>query len=193
MTLSLRALTFVMSTVTSPVPTPYSAPRRAIWAAWALATSVLVGMQPVFTQVPPTSLRSITATVCPAAVSLPGQWWTRLARTDDDRIEFLWRSCHSDDRCQRDDRESADYRDGILDKRDRQIVSAVGRHEPLASLGTAERADHGADQRRTDGSDHDPRSRIQNAPVASTAPENAPVTSRAPNCCGTCRLGVLGS
>ena len=57
--------------VTSPVPMPYSAPRRATWAACALATSVLVGMQPELTQVPPTSLRSITATVWPASVSLP--------------------------------------------------------------------------------------------------------------------------
>ena len=43
---SLRALTFAMSTVTSPVPMPKSAPRRAMCAACALATSVLVGMQP---------------------------------------------------------------------------------------------------------------------------------------------------
>ena len=46
MTLSLRALTFAMSTVTSPVPIPYSAPRRAECAVCALATKVLVGMQP---------------------------------------------------------------------------------------------------------------------------------------------------
>ncbi len=47
MTASLRALTFAMSTVTSPVPiTPYSAPRLATCAVCALATSVLVGMQP---------------------------------------------------------------------------------------------------------------------------------------------------
>jgi hypothetical protein len=36
-----------------------------------IATSVLVGMQPVLTQVPPKSLRSITATDMPAAVSRP--------------------------------------------------------------------------------------------------------------------------
>src|SRR3981189_1168351 len=71
MILSLRAFTFVMSTLTSPVVTPYSAPRRARWAACALATSVLVGIQPELTHVPPTSLRSITATVYPASVNLP--------------------------------------------------------------------------------------------------------------------------
>ena len=35
--------------------------------------SVLVGMQPVFTQVPPKSLRSISATDIPAAVSRPAK------------------------------------------------------------------------------------------------------------------------
>ena len=59
---SLRALTFAMSTLTDPVPTPYSAPRRASCAACALATSVLVGMHPLLTQVPPNSLRSTIAT-----------------------------------------------------------------------------------------------------------------------------------
>src|SRR5690349_9813858 len=69
--LSLRALTAVMSTLISPVPIPYSAARRARRAAYALATRVLVGMQPELTHVPPTSLRSITATVWPASVSRP--------------------------------------------------------------------------------------------------------------------------
>ena len=44
---------------------------RARCAAWALATRVLVGMHPLLTQVPPMSLRSTTATRCPAAVSRP--------------------------------------------------------------------------------------------------------------------------
>jgi len=48
---------------TDAVPTPYSAPRLAKCAACALATNVLVGMQPVFTHVPPISLRSTTTTV----------------------------------------------------------------------------------------------------------------------------------
>ena len=68
---SLRALTLAMSTVTGPVPTPYSAPRLARWAACALATRVLVGIHPVLTQVPPISLRSTTATVWPASVNRP--------------------------------------------------------------------------------------------------------------------------
>jgi hypothetical protein len=41
------------------VPTP----RRAKCAACALATHVLVGLQPVFTHVPPIGLRSTTTTV----------------------------------------------------------------------------------------------------------------------------------
>ena len=52
-----------MSTRTAPSSaTPKSAARRATWAVWALATSVLVGMQPVLTQVPPNRFRSTTAT-----------------------------------------------------------------------------------------------------------------------------------
>src|SRR5262249_39620704 len=46
--------------------TPNSAPRRATCAARALAISVLVGMQPLLTQVPPTSLRSMIAVLRPA-------------------------------------------------------------------------------------------------------------------------------
>ena len=48
-------------------------PRRAVRAAWALATSVLVGLQPVFTQVPPTRWRSMMATFIPAAFSRPAR------------------------------------------------------------------------------------------------------------------------
>ncbi len=62
---SLRALTRAMSIVTPPTPTPNSAARRARCAAYALATIVLVGMQPVLTQVPPKRPRSITATLLP--------------------------------------------------------------------------------------------------------------------------------
>jgi hypothetical protein len=50
---------------------PYSPPHRAIWAVRALATSVLVGMQPVLTQVPPNRLRSTIAVFIPAPVSRP--------------------------------------------------------------------------------------------------------------------------
>src|SRR5260370_8323116 len=67
---SLRALTRFISTRTSPLTAkPYSAPRRATWAAYALATSVLVGIHPVFTHVPPNLSRSIMATVIPAAAN----------------------------------------------------------------------------------------------------------------------------
>ena len=64
---SLRALTRGMSTRTAPSSiTPKSAPRRATCAARALAINVLVGMQPLLTQVPPTRWRSIIATLRPA-------------------------------------------------------------------------------------------------------------------------------
>src|SRR5580692_12460936 len=63
---SLRAFTRFISTRTSPVAKPYSAPRWATWTAYALATSVFVGMHPVFTQVPPNLCRSLIATVFPA-------------------------------------------------------------------------------------------------------------------------------
>ena len=65
---SLRAFTRPMSTATPPeITTPNSAARRATWAARALATSALVGMQPTLTQVPPKRWRSITAVRRPAA------------------------------------------------------------------------------------------------------------------------------
>src|SRR5579863_5385700 len=63
---SLRAFTRSISTRKSPTAKPYSAPRRATWIAYALATSVFVGVHPVFTHVPPNLWRSITATVLPA-------------------------------------------------------------------------------------------------------------------------------
>lgn len=62
----MRSFTTFMSVRTGPTAIPYSAARRAIAATFALATSVFVGMQPVFTQVPPGSARSITATFQPA-------------------------------------------------------------------------------------------------------------------------------
>src|SRR5882724_5653555 len=66
-TASLRAFTRFISTFTLPLTSkPYSAPRRATCAAYALATIVLVGMHPVFTQVPPNLWRSMMATVFPA-------------------------------------------------------------------------------------------------------------------------------
>ena len=68
---SLRALTRFMSTSTGPsITTPKSLLRRAMYAARALATSALVGMHPTFTQVPPNSLRSMTAVFRPSRVSL---------------------------------------------------------------------------------------------------------------------------
>src|SRR5712671_3388474 len=63
---SLRAFTARMSTWTFPAENPNSAPRPATCAARALATNVLVGMQPTFTQVPPSSLRSMSAVFSPS-------------------------------------------------------------------------------------------------------------------------------
>src|SRR5262249_24124087 len=65
-TRSFRAFTAFMSTAISHgIFTPKSDARRAMWAAYALATTVFVGMQPVLTQVPPKNFRSITPTVRP--------------------------------------------------------------------------------------------------------------------------------
>ena len=95
---------------------------------------------------PPTSLRSITATVWPAAVSLPasgGPAWpapTMIASNFCAAVAIQMTDGEATTS------ESADDRDGVLDKRGRQVVSAVGGDEPLARFGTAERADDGADQ-----------------------------------------------
>lgn len=55
-----------MSMAMSPLSlTPKSPGRRTTCAAWALATGVVVGVQPVFTQVPPNRWRS-------ASMQVPG-------------------------------------------------------------------------------------------------------------------------
>src|ERR1700722_12289937 len=148
MTLSLRAFTFAMSTVISPVPTPYSAPRRASCAAWALATSVLVGMQPVLTQVPPTSLRSITATVSPASVSLPASGGPAWPAPTMIASNFSAIERGSDDRGEADEegnQESAADRNDVFADRHRPVTSAVGRGEACARRGAPQRARHRAD------------------------------------------------
>jgi hypothetical protein len=60
-----------MSTDTSRVSTPKSPARRARWATRALAIIVFVGVQPSLMHVPPTCLRSMTATVWPASAIAP--------------------------------------------------------------------------------------------------------------------------
>ena len=182
MTLSLRALTFVMSTLTSPVPIPYSVPRRAVWAAWALATSVFVGMQPEFTQVPPTSLRSITATVCPAAVSLPasgGPAWpapmmiasnfcaavaiqmTDASATIANPRRSRWHP--------RQARPAGRVRRWRATSRWRASAPpSVPMTAPISAAPIAPTTTHAVG--------------FRTAPVARTAPANAPVNSRAPNC-----------
>jgi hypothetical protein len=64
---SFRALIFGMSAWIAPsMVTPHSELRRETNAARALATRAFVGMQPVFTQVPPKLFRSMAATCMPA-------------------------------------------------------------------------------------------------------------------------------
>ncbi len=71
-TASCRALTRARSMPTAPSSTtPNSAARRAMWAASALATRVLVGVQPVLTQVPPSLSRSTSTTLRPASARRP--------------------------------------------------------------------------------------------------------------------------
>src|SRR5215208_1534218 len=145
MTLSLRALTLAMSTVTSPVPTPYSAPRRARCAACALATSVLVGMQPVFTQVPPTSLRSITATVWPASVSLPASGGPAWPAPTMIASNFSAMTQDSDEADEVGDQESAADGHHVFEECDRPVASASGGDQPRTGLRTAQCAEYCAD------------------------------------------------
>ena len=75
---SLRAITRAMSTLSLPMSKPNSAPRCAWRIARALATIVLVGTQPTFTQVPPKWWRSITAVVSPSLLqraAIAGPAW----------------------------------------------------------------------------------------------------------------------
>src|SRR3954469_22576724 len=144
MTLSLRAFTFAMSTVTSPVPTPYSAQRRARWAACALATNVLVGMQPVLTHVPPTSLRSITATVCPASVSLPASGGPAWPAPTMIASNFSAMNVDSDQADEEGDQETAADGDHVLEDRARAVLPAAGGGKALSRLRAAQRAEHRA-------------------------------------------------
>ena len=163
---SLRALTFAMSTLTAPVPTPKSAPRRARCAACALATNVLVGMHPVLTQVPPISLRSTMATVWPAAVSRPasgGPAWPAPTTIASKRVSQS--SCYSGKR------ESTEHRDGIFEQGDRQVMAVCG-GQASARLVAAQGAEHGADGSRAErapgvapgGADDGARERAQQDP-----------------------------
>ena len=52
--------------------------------------SVFVGMQPVFTHVPPKNFRSTMATVCPALARRFASDGPRLSRADDDRVEIAY-------------------------------------------------------------------------------------------------------
>ncbi len=67
--------------------TPNSRARRATYATRALATNVLVGVQPTLTQVPPTSLRSITPVFHPASAIALASGFPALPRPNHDRIE----------------------------------------------------------------------------------------------------------
>ena len=87
---SFLDLTSFMSTLTGPLlTTPKSAARRTMWAAYALATIVLVGMQPVLTHVPPNNLRSMIATFIPAPARRCARKGTSLTGSDDNRVVGL--------------------------------------------------------------------------------------------------------
>ena len=139
---SLRALTFAMSTLIGPVATPYSAPRRARCAACALATRVLVGMHPVLTQVPPISLRSTTATRLPGCRQSTRQRWAGLPGPNDDRVETL---CHRLSRQRARIAKPPKIATASSSKRYRQVLPAIGGHQPLAGLVAAQGAEHRAD------------------------------------------------
>ena len=79
MTVLFSAFTAFISTSMDPeILTPYSKLRLAAKADFALATRAFVGVQPLFTQVPPNSLRSITAVLSPWAAqraAIEGPAW----------------------------------------------------------------------------------------------------------------------
>src|SRR3954452_15017051 len=148
MILSLRALTFAMSTVTSRVPIPYSAPRRDRCAACALATSVLVGIHPVLTHVPPTSLRSITATLCPVSVSLPASGGPACPAPMMIASNLSAMNADSDEADEERGQESAADGHDVLEDRAGAVLSAAGRGKALARRGAGHCAEHGADDSR---------------------------------------------
>ena len=90
---------------------------------------VLVGMQPVLTQVPPKSLRSIIATVLPAAVRRPARggpaWPAPMIMASNFGMGVLFRLCLLSDAAfdlraglasERDDEEASAYSDAVLNQ-----------------------------------------------------------------------------
>ena len=123
---SLRALTFAMSTRDVAVDADAVLGAAARDVRGMRAGDQCLGRDAaVLTQVPPTSLRSITATVWPASVSRPPAG-SGLAGADDDRVEFCAIVRGSDEADAERDQESAADGERVLDERDRQVVAAVG-------------------------------------------------------------------
>ena len=95
-------------------------------------------MQPVLTQVPPNSLRSMIATRHAGGGQPSGERRAGLAGADDDGVEGR---AH---RQRRDDQQRRRDGDRVLDECGRQ-VAAEGLGQAAADFGAAERADHRAD------------------------------------------------
>src|SRR6185436_19872661 len=85
-TASSRAITFFMSTRTEPTSTPYSPARAAMRAAYALATIVLVGMQPVIDARSAEDVALDDRHVHSGAGETRGHVLAGLAGADDDRV-----------------------------------------------------------------------------------------------------------
>ena len=147
--------------------------RGGRWCATlALAISVLVGRQPVLTQVPPRWRRSTSATVCPAPASRAasdGPAWPP-PMTMASKRSLMPR--HRGDEAEEDRR-------GILEQ-GRRAVGAEGGGQPCHAAGAAEvpsdRADPPAIRPGTEAPAAAPRA----------APQRPPETRRAPNCAGPC-------
>ena len=127
---------------------PYSAPRRARCAACALATSVLVGMQPVVDAGAADQLALDHRDGLPGGGQPAGQRWPGLAGTDDDRVEMLCHEC-----CQQQIAADQERRSANPPKiATASSSSAIGRSCPplaatsaLARLIAAQGAEHRAD------------------------------------------------
>ena len=160
--------------VVAPRGAPGARRRRSRPASWS-------GVQPVLTQVPPKSLRSMSATRHAGGGQPAGERRPGLAGADDDGVEPVHREHHCDDQ-----QRAADG-DGVLDQRGRRVL-AERRGEPARAARAAERADHRADDAGDEpGHEH---------PAAGADARRRRVRrTRAgrPNCTGTLRLGVDGS
>ena len=108
-------------------------------------------MQPVFTHVPPNSLRSTNATFMPAPVRRPASEGPGLAGPDDDRVEVAHGSATMIE-------QRAADRHRVLDER-RRAIAAECRRQPRATRAPSKRADHGTDDARNQPGEERPACR----------------------------------